>query len=93
MGHVERFERFVTRPRLERGPDGKLGWRPDYKSRSSVSSSIAYGQLTDFGVKTSLAAMSATLLLQSNDTVPKIIFFFSTVILGGVAIASAFETF
>lgn len=89
MGHVERF---VNRPRLERGPNG-LGWRPDYNVRDRVTSDIAYGQYADFGLKAGVTAMSVGLLLQADTPTEKILFGLSTAVLGLIALASAYEAF
>lgn len=92
MRTIERA-RFVSRPHLERGMDGSLGWRPDYKSRSRLSSAVAYGQYADFGVKASVTAMSTALLLQATEPTAKIVFGITTVLLGVITVASAFEAF
>lgn len=99
MGHLERAERFVNRPEIDRSAlfsrheGASLGWRTDYKSRAKIAGNIAYGQYTDFGVKASLTVISATMLANAEAPVSKIIFGITTVFLGVVAVASAFEAF
>ena len=91
LGHVERANRFIARPRLERRSDGTLGWRPDYKSRAAVAGDVAYGQITDVVVKGSVTVVSAALLMQAEAPLTKILFGVTTVVLGAITLASLFE--
>lgn len=93
LGHVERVERYVNRPRIEMHRRGsELGWRTDYKSNNKLAGDVAYGQWADLAVKGSLLAVSATLLIEATSPLQKIVFGIATTITGIVALASAFET-
>lgn len=97
-GHLERAERFVNRPHLDRASflarrDGMGLHTADYKSRNQLAKEVAYGQYADVGVKASLTVISATMLANAEAPLAKIVFGVTTVFLGLVTVASAFEAF
>lgn len=98
VGHLERVERFVNRPQLDRAAflarrEGMGLHTVDYKKRTQLTSEVAYGQYADVGVKASLTVISAAMLADATNPIMKIVFGIITVGLGIVTVASAFEAF